>query len=74
MKTYNQEKLLDEQLFYEVSINLSTIKSLIFFLDFGINKEVCVEDVDLSNITTLLKDIVDKTICNFEKIESDLRI
>ena len=74
MKSETQIKITDSQLFYEININLSTIKSLLIFLDLGLNKEVIVEDSDLSNVTTLLKEMVEKTISNFGKIERDLKI
>lgn len=74
MKTETQFIIPDAQLFYEININLSTIKSLLIFLDLGLNKEFIIEDNDLSNVTTLLKEIVEKTISNFGKIERDLKI
>lgn len=74
MKTDIQDKMLDTQLFYEININLSTMKSLLIFLDLGLNKEFFIEDNDLANITTLLKDIVEKTMFNFEQIEKELKI
>lgn len=74
MKTEIQDKMLDTQLFYEININLSTMKSLLIFLDLGLNKEFFIEDNDLANITTLLKDIVEKTMFNFEQIEKELKI
>ena len=69
-----QIKMPDSQLFYEININLSTIKSLLIFLELGLNNQIVVEDNDLSNVAILLKEIVDKTIVNFDKIETELRI
>ena len=74
MKSELQVKIPDSQLFYEINVNLSTMKSLLVFLDLGLNKEFIVDDIDLANITTLLQQITEKTICNFGKIEKDLKI
>ena len=60
MKTDTQVKTPNSQLFYEINFNLSTIKSLLIFLDLGLTKEIFVEDNDLSNVTTLLKEMVEK--------------
>ena len=74
MKMEMREKTLDPQLFYEINVNLSTIKSLLIFLDLGLTKEIFVEDSDLSNVTTLLKEMVEKTMFNFARIEKELKI
>lgn len=74
MKTDTQVKTPNSQLFYEINFNLSTIKSLLIFLDLGLTKEIFVEDNDLSNVTTLLKEMVEKTRFNFERIEKELKI
>lgn len=74
MKTDTQVKTPNSQLFYEINFNLSTIKSLLIFLDLGLTKEIFVEDNDLSNVTTLLKEMVEKTMFNFERIEKELKI
>ena len=74
MKTDTQVKTPNSQLFYEINFNLSTIKSLLIFLDSGLTKEIFVEDNDLSNVTTLLKEMVEKTMFNFERIEKELKI
>lgn len=74
MKTDSQVKTPNSQLFYEINFNLSTIKSLLIFLDLGLTKEIFVEDNDLSNVTTLLKEMVEKTRFNFERIEKELKI
>lgn len=74
MKTDSQVKTPNSQLFYEINFNLSTIKSLLIFLDLGLTKEIFVEDNDLSNVTTLLKEMVEKTMFNFERIEKELKI
>ena len=74
VKMEAQIKIPDSQLFYEININLSTIKSLLIFLELGLNNQIVIEDNDLSNVTTLLKEMVEKTIINFDKIETELRI
>ena len=74
MKTDSQVKTPNSQLFYEINFNLSTIKSLLIFLDLGLTNEIFVEDNDLSNVTTLLKEMVEKTMFNFERIEKELKI
>ena len=50
------------------------MKSLLIFLDLGVSDEIMIKNSDLSNITTLLKTIVNNTIENFEKIEKELKI
>lgn len=65
---------IDPQPFYEINTNLSTIKSLLIFLDLGLNEEIIIRNSDLSNITTLLKQQVEHTAKCFEQIEKELRI
>ena len=65
---------INEQPFYEINNNLSTIKSLLIFLDLSINGEIIIENKDLANITTLLKELIDKTSKTFEEIEHELKV
>lgn len=74
METKQEKKEINPQPFYEISNNLSTMKSLLIFLDLGVSDEIMIKNSDLSNITTLLKTIVNNTIENFEKIEKELKI
>ena len=71
MKRFTKKEIaaLDENLCL-VGIELAKITSLVKILDIAINNELLLSRMDISNLTSLLKQRILEVNLNYEKIES----